>query len=231
MSVPAQIVVFTKEPLPGLAKTRLGKEIGHEAASSLARVLLEDVVCVAQAAALEARAELWIAHTPDHPTQPFLDELRTWAPEARLAPQGTGDLGQRLARGLASRGPRIALGSDTPDLDPTFLALTLAALEPSQVTLGPAPDGGYYLLGLGSGVDASHLEAGIEWSSQTTLGDTRARFEAAGVRVEIAPQREDVDDLPSLRRLAGRIARATPRVAPATRGWLRAHPVAAAEPR
>ena len=216
------VVVLTKVPEPGRVKTRLGKVIGMSAAAGLARALLVDVLRGA-AAAIGPGDGLRVVHDPDPPPLWFAELVAGAAPRATLVSQTAGDLGQRLAAALDHPGPRLALGSDLPDLPPATLAAGFAALEQAPLVLGPAEDGGYYLLGLGAGVPATPLTSGIRWSSAETRADTVAAFAAAGLGPAAALEaRRDVDDLPALRDLAQRL-QAQPAAAPATWAWLSEH--------
>lgn len=212
------VLVFCKEPAPGRAKTRLGRVIGHERVTGLAWALLEDTLRLAG----RVGVDLVVVHAPPEPSPALRDLVARVTPGASLEPQSSGDLGQRLHAGLSGRRsrPRVALGSDAPDLPPGRIEAAFAALESAQAVLGPAEDGGYYLIGLGAGVGSGFLAHGIRWSAPTTLHDTRAQAEAAGLRVGLLPSHRDVDDLPALRDLA---RRAGIENAPATFAWLERH--------
>ncbi|HBP23806.1 MAG TPA: hypothetical protein DEA08_39270, partial [Planctomycetes bacterium] len=141
---------------------------------------------------------------------------------AESLPQVAGDLGARMAAALAgSEGPRLALGSDSPDLPPAPLIEAMARLRPGSAWTAPAADGGYVALALGQGVESAPLRARIAWSSASAREDTERALAEAGVEVLApAPGWSDVDDAADLRALQERLRRAPASVARATRAWL-----------
>ena len=212
--------VLAKEPAPGRVKTRLARTHGDAQAASLAWALLEDTLGWAEAACREAGAELWVSIAPAAPGE----RLRGLAERhgARLRPQGEGTLGERLARALGPEGEtRVAVGMDAPDLDPGRVARVLGGLEGRRWTLGPAPDGGYYLVGLGAEVPAAPLAGEIRWSDPCTYADTVRAYAAWGAP-EALPEHADVDDAEDLAALRRRLRESG--AAPATSRWLAAHP-------
>jgi len=137
-----------------------------------------------------------------------LEEMRAWLPGTRLLAQCGPDLGARMAdafaRAFARGASRVALvGTDTPGVTRETAALALSALDAADVVVGPAEDGGYYLVALRAPPPA-HV-SGNEWSTPCVLDETRARAAAAGLAVrEIAPL-GDLDTLDDLRRAWPRI--------------------------
>jgi uncharacterized protein len=141
------------------------------------------------------------------------DELRTLVPsDVDVMPQPPGSLGERMAgvmRELFARGaPAVVLvGSDLPDLPPQAIAGALDALAsaPGALVLGPATDGGYYLLA------AAHVPdvfAGIEWGTDRVLAQTLDAARRRGLEVRLLPAAGDVDTPDDLRRVtAGRTSR------------------------
>jgi glycosyltransferase A (GT-A) superfamily protein (DUF2064 family) len=109
------------------------------------------------------------------------------------------------------------VGSDLPDLPPSIVRQAADALERpgDRVVLGPALDGGYYLVGL----KAPHrqLLTGIDWGTPAVLGQTLDRARTLGLPVELLPPWADVDDLTDLRRLARERSPGAAR----TRAWIR----------
>jgi glycosyltransferase A (GT-A) superfamily protein (DUF2064 family) len=181
---------------------------------------LSDTLGVAREAARLCDATLRVVHDPSHPSPVFLSLLG----DVIGTPQVDGDLGQRLAAGLGSdAAPRVALGSDAPDLPVEQVVAALSGLEPESARISPAPDGGYVLLALGAGVDAGCLREGIAWSSENTAAQTLAALETGGARLlPPLPGWPDVDELADLHALQRRL-RNNPQAAPATRAWLEEH--------
>jgi uncharacterized protein len=196
------LVVFAKHPRPGAVKTRLAASIGNEAAAGLYRALAEHVLEATAPAAGEY--ERLVFFEPGE----ALEEVRAWLPGTRLLAQSGPDLGARMAdafaRAFARGASRVALvGTDTPGVTRETAALALSALDAADVVLGPAEDGGYYLVALRR--PQPSLFAGIDWSTSRVLDETRARAAAAGLDVrELAPL-ADVDTLDDLRRAWPRI--------------------------
>jgi rSAM/selenodomain-associated transferase 1 len=219
------VLLFAKEPAPGRVKTRLGRGLGDALAADLAWALLSDSLAAACRGAEGAGASLQLVHSPDEPSRELRRFLAERAPGAVLVPQGHGDLGARLARGLGRvRGRRLALGMDAPDLPAERISEALERLSAAPAVLGPTPDGGYYALGLGPDVDAGLLAAGIRWSSEHTRADTAQVLRTAGHTAELLPPHGDVDELEDLLALAARLE-GDPTQAPACAAWLRSHPL------
>jgi len=219
------LLLLTKEPVLGRVKTRLAAEVGDYGARGAAWAFLEDSLRLASSAASRVAAKLVVLHAPDTSGDELSALVRSCAPAALTLPQGAGDLGARLLRAFESfDGPRVAIGSDSPDLPPERIAEAFEALEGSPAVLGPASDGGYYLIGLAPEVCPRFLEdAGISWSAPTTRSDTLAAMRRAGIDSRLLAERSDVDDIDALRDLARRLERAGPTTAPATRRWLAAN--------
>ena len=118
-------------------------------------------------------------------------------PNVRWAEQAGGDLGARMACVPA---PCLILGADSPHLPLSLLSAALAAVPLHDVVLGPAEDGGYFLIGLRAPQPA--LFDGIAWSTETVLAQTLARADALGLTVHQTPPWYDLDTPADLRRLA-----------------------------
>jgi rSAM/selenodomain-associated transferase 1 len=196
------LVVFVKRPAPGAVKTRLAATIGRAAAARLHRALAEHVLESTTPRAGEYE-RLVFFDPPD-----ALADMRAWLPGVRLLPQSSGDLGDRMAdafaRAFARGARRVAIvGTDTPDVSRETVTEALAALEASDVVIGPAEDGGYYLLALKT--PRRELFSGIAWSTPSVCAETQARAGAAGLSVcRLRPLR-DVDTLDDLRAAWGRV--------------------------
>jgi uncharacterized protein len=196
MSQPkTSIAVMAKAPVPGFAKTRLIPAIGAHAAAVLAERMTERTLLMALAADV-GPVTLWCA--PDITHASFRD-LAARLPIA-LKRQSEGDLGARMLAALAAEGgPALAIGSDCPALTPSHMRDAAQALGDADVVLIPAEDGGYVLIG--TRVPQAELFAGIAWSIDTVLAQTRARVTALGLRaIELLPL-WDVDGESDLARM------------------------------
>jgi rSAM/selenodomain-associated transferase 1 len=189
-----RICVFAKPPRPGQVKTRLASALGDQGAAELAGAFLRDTLALVQSLPW---AELVVATTGD------LGDLVPAGVEIWL--QGDGDLGRRLERvmrrALHDREQAVALGADTPGLPGRLLEQGRAALAAGHdAALGPAEDGGFYLLGLRRCPEG--LFQALPWSAAETLERTRGRLLARGLSVELIEPWFDVDREQDLARLA-----------------------------
>jgi rSAM/selenodomain-associated transferase 1 len=119
-------------------------------------------------------------------------------PECVVHPQIDGDLGQRMAASFSqafSRGARsvVVTGSDIPGLNSRLVRAAFNKLDTTPLVLGPAADGGYYLIGMHA--PNAFLFEGIAWSTDRVLAQTRALARAQGLAVETLPQLYDIDTI------------------------------------
>ncbi len=185
MTYRACIVVFGREPVPGRTKTRLASAIGNEAAASVQGILLRHTLDEMQRTGLPVVLSLAESPRPG------------WAPPGGVPTtiQPRGDLGVRMRtafdRNFAAGYEQVVLvGSDIPALGAGHITAALERLD-APVVLGPATDGGYYLVAQRApGVD---LFSGIPWSAATTLAETRGRLAAMGIRYRELEPLADVD--------------------------------------
>ena len=168
---PIPILLFAKFPLPGRVKTRVARTIGETDATRLASALLYD--SVTRFSAIEG-APLWLfgdTSTFD-PFRPIVGR------EISYRDQGEGSLGDRLRRAFADppegAAGVIAIGADAPHLDPAVLAEAAAVVRSGRAALGPAQDGGFYLIGVPCGAfDLGALFPETGWGEAEVLAHTR----------------------------------------------------------
>ncbi len=196
MSLSGQLIVFVKAPRPGGVKTRLAQSIGPAAACA-AYVRLVDTLLdrLAPLPGVELR------YSPDDAESEISHWLR---PGWRASPQGDGGLGERLARAFASTfhegATRAAvIGSDCPAIAPSDIEETWVALERVDVVLGPAEDGGYWLIGLRH--PQPQLFLNIEWSTSSVLRQTLDRSAASRLECHLLRPLADVDTVEDWHRL------------------------------
>jgi rSAM/selenodomain-associated transferase 1 len=205
----ATLVVFARAPVLGQVKTRLGRLIGDQAALALYRAFVDDTCLMS--AGLGARRVLAVAGEPDA----WLEKLAK-SQRMELKQQGEGDLGARMQQAMAeyaARGPVCIIGTDAPTLPRAHLHTALDALVEHEVVLGPADDGGYYLVGAQRSVP--ELFADVPWSTPGVLAATLRNL--AGRDVFTLPGWYDVDEAHDLDRLRAELAGLPVVVAPATR--------------
>lgn len=193
------LLVFVRAPRRGEVKTRLAAGIGDDAALEAYRRLAEHTLAAAAPLAGDG-VRLRVHHAPADAG----GEVRAWLGGApAYLPQAEGDLGARMeaAFGSAFRegAERVVIvGSDLPALSTALLRRAFAALDGSDAVVGPARDGGYYLLGLRRPIDG--LFGGIRWSTPQVLSATLGRLRAAGAEPVLLEELADVDtveDLPA----------------------------------
>ena len=193
------LAVFAKAPTPGRVKTRLALDIGARPAALLYRRMGRAVVRAT--AGSRYRTVVWF--TPPRARR----AVGSWLERLGVAAyrsQGAGDLGARLRRAFRRQfadGDRavVIIGTDCPELGRRDVARAFAALETHDVVLGPARDGGYYLVGLRSHRPA--LFRGIPWSTPNVMLVTRARVRAMGLRCALLRRLRDVDHATDARAL------------------------------
>jgi uncharacterized protein len=194
---------MVKVPVMGAVKTRLAADIGPVAAAWFYRHTVRAVV---GRLAHDRRWTTLLAVSPDG----ALGSRALPGGMARM-PQGRGDLGARMQRLLdlnALRrppGPVVIVGSDIPGITPSHIAVAFRRLRGADAILGPAEDGGYWLVGLRRSPRILRPFAGVRWSTAHALADTRANL--AGRPVAMAARLSDVDDAASWRRLSGKAGR------------------------
>jgi len=212
----AIVCIFVKPPEPGAVKTRLIPELGPERAAQLAEALLEDTVSMVRQLGW---AECIIAATA------FFERSYFQPDEVWL--QSEGDLGERLEKILRLALKRsavvLAIGADSPGIPPAYLQSARQALAAADAVLGPASDGGFYLLGL-KDCPVGVLD-GILWSHSSTLAKTAARLEQFGMKTVMVEPWFDVDSHEDLERLRRQLAN-DPAAAPRTASFLRHMPKA-----
>ncbi|WP_371135540.1 TIGR04282 family arsenosugar biosynthesis glycosyltransferase [Frigidibacter sp.] len=186
------LIVMVKEPRPGRVKTRLGRQIGMVPAAwwfrHQCRALLRQAV--------DPRWQVALAVSPDAEGR----ASRVWPAHIPRLPQGRGDLGARMGRLLQGAGPGapvMIVGADIPGLRRRHIADAFRKLAAADAVIGPAPDGGYWLIGLRH-VPPPGLFAGVRWSSADARADTLATMR--GLRVAMAETLADVDEAADLPR-------------------------------
>ncbi len=189
-----------RAPRPGSVKTRLAAELGVDAACDAYRQLLDRLLPGLRLADMAVE----LRHTPDDAAA----EVSPWAAASwELAAQGEGDLGARLERAVLQSGAAgfartLIIGTDCPDLTLADLREAREALSSNDLVLGPAEDGGYWLIGM----RRCHAELfrSIPWGTDQVLAVTLERARAAGLTVELLRTLADVDTAADWQRFLAR---------------------------
>lgn len=171
--------LFIRFPTAGVANTRLIPAVGAEGAAEVHRRLVNRTIATVRAAGLPL-----VLHITGATRQRFVD----WLGEIETVEQGEGDLGERLARVPA---PSILLGADIPDLTPDHLRAAVEALEDVPVVVGPAVDGGYYLLGFRAAMP--FLFDAMPWGTDSVFAETVRRLDAREVEHRLLDPLDDCD--------------------------------------
>jgi uncharacterized protein len=194
--------LFAKRPEPGRVKTRLAAETSPEWATQVADAFLRDTV--ARLAHSDARRVVVFAPAD---AGGFFTDLA----EGRftLTPQDEGDLGRRLGSFVGAElqrgaGAVVVVGTDSPTLPPALVEQAFRELDRADVVLGPATDGGYYLVGCARRLPP--VFEGVTWGGRRVLAETVARLTDPGWRLAVLPPWYDVDTLDDWQLLCGHLA-------------------------
>jgi rSAM/selenodomain-associated transferase 1 len=186
------LVIMVKEPRPGRVKTRLGRDIGITAAAWWFRHQTTRLI----RRLADPRWQIVLAVSPDRAGM----QSRVWTDCCQRQPQGRGDLGDRMARLLRSQrpGPVCVIGADIPGVTRRHIAAAYRELSRADMVIGPAPDGGYWLIGLQHPARVPlSLFDDVRWSSPHAMADTVASVPS--LRVAYTATLQDVDTLDDLR--------------------------------
>jgi uncharacterized protein len=193
-----QLGMFAKHWQPGEVKTRLAASIGDEAAAALHRCFVQTLLSRFQ----QVADRQILCFAPADSVEKFRQlDLGRWT----LEPQASGDLGSRIQKYFTAalstnNTPRaVLIGSDSPDLPQEYLEEAFDKLRGFRVVLGPATDGGYYLIGVSQTVPPIFDD--IPWSTPEVWTQTVSRLTAAKIPYHVLPEWYDVDDFTGLRRL------------------------------
>jgi uncharacterized protein len=183
-----RLIIMAKSPKAGRVKRRLAGEIGATKATQFARI------CLSHTLLKLSRDQRWrtiLAVAPDGETRSA--SWPRFAASIERLPQGRGDLGTRMQR-LFQRlppGPAIIVGGDIPGLSVREIAKAFQRLRGADAVLGPAPDGGYWLVGLRRSPRLLTPFRGVRWSSPHALADTLANLQ--GRKLATVATLSDVD--------------------------------------
>jgi len=192
------LMIFTRLPAAGRTKTRLIPALGAEGAAELQRQMTLHTVQCARRAARDGGLDMEIHHAGGQ-----AEDFRRWlGPDLNYQCQMEGDLGRRMAQAFATafqagRPAAVLIGCDCPQLDENLLGRAFQALTERQLVLGPALDGGYYLIGLGQ--DCPELFQGVAWGTDRVRAETLRIADGKGLTVKLMEPLSDVDrpeDLP-----------------------------------
>lgn len=187
-----KLILFTRYPVPGKAKTRLIPELGKEKAAKLQEIMTGHTLINARCcgAAFDTSIEIRFCGSGKR-------NMRRWLGNGpKYIPQGKGDLGQRIERAFRDAFETgfdhvMIIGCDCPQLDVECLSHAIEALKENDMIIGPALDGGYYLIGLRK--PAPQLFVEIDWGTEYVFEQTIKIAETEGLKIAQLKQLSDVD--------------------------------------
>lgn len=200
MAKSAAIGIMCKAPLPGRAKTRLAATIGGDDAARLSSCFLRDIAATVESLPKPLACQGYAVYAPAGGEPRLRDVL---PPSFALLLQVDAEFGNVLhgaVEALLAAGHDcvVLINGDGPTLPPRFLVQAVESLRRlgDRMVLGPASDGGYYLIGL----KRAHrrLFEGIPWGTDAVAALTRARAAEIALDVELLPEWYDVDDAETL---------------------------------
>lgn len=187
-----KLIVFTRYPEPGKTKTRLIPVLGKAGAANLHRLMAQRTI--ARALSLQKSRQLSVEI---HHTGGSQQQMEDWlGTDLIYQNQIDGDLGARMAAAFQnsfdSGVDKVAIiGTDCPDLKAEILAQAFDELSDRDLVLGPAKDGGYYLIGLRRSIP--ELFDGINWGTSEVFASTRAIAQNLGLNIAVLPILADID--------------------------------------
>ena len=193
------LVIMAKQGHAGRVKSRLANCLGVVAATNFYRTASRAVI------ARLSNTRRWQTVLAVAPDTAVCD--RAWPGNLPRLAQGGGDLGARMQRAMDAMppGPVVLIGTDIPAIRRRHIAEAFAALGDNDAVFGPAPDGGYWLVGLATGARKCRPFGNVRWSGRFALQDTRDNLLAK--RVGLISPLNDIDSADDLAAEAGRHAR------------------------
>jgi uncharacterized protein len=193
------IIIFAKYPRKGKVKTRLAKTIGDDIAMEIYKLCAEHTFTECQKLSKTGTLTyLFYSHKRDKA------EIKNWTKSKFvLIPQEGQDLGERIYNAFDKvfkdgHSKVIIIGTDLPDISSEIIYSTLKYLDNFHAVIGPADDGGYYLLGLKS-LKEEFFE-GIEWSTDSVFKETINKLKTNKVKTKTLPVLSDIDTVEDLKK-------------------------------
>ncbi len=191
-----RLLIFAKFPKKGRVKTRLGLKVGEETAVELYRRFAVDTLALARKAGY---APSIFFHPPE-----AREAMIAWLGGGfAYEPQEGNSLGDRMyaafRRAFRDCRRAVLMGTDTPDLPPGVVEEAFRSLKTSDAVIGPAFDGGYYLIGLSSDSLLPDLFGGLPWGSSRVFDLTSRILEEHGLTFSLLPRWRDIDEYDDLK--------------------------------
>jgi len=193
------LLFFVKYPEKGKVKSRLADSIGDDLAVSVYKNIVDQMLSTLK----ERTFPLYICFFPKNAQKP----IRNWlGREYRYMPQHGKDLGERMRNGFFdgfSMGHKrvVLIGSDIPDLSINYIEEAFKSLKEVDAVIGPAFDGGYYLIGFNQSTFSPQVFEGIAWGTETVFDETVKKLKRFRRTVHTLPYQRDIDTAEDLKRL------------------------------
>ncbi|MCD6051018.1 MAG: PGL/p-HBAD biosynthesis glycosyltransferase [Verrucomicrobia bacterium] len=183
-----KLLILLKAPRRGLVKTRLASELDEDSALAIYQELLDIVI-----SRMESLQDVELHYSPADADAQVASFLK---PGWKAYPQTEGDLGVRIQNAFAQAFQRggqrvVMIGADCPEVCASDISDAWSALTTRDLALGPATDGGYWLIGLSK--PQPHLFTEIRWSTDTVLTKTLALAQTSGLTHHLLRPLSDVD--------------------------------------
>lgn len=179
------LVIFVKAPAMGRVKTRLARDIGQFKAWRFYRKVVTGLIKRVG----NGKWNTVLCVSPDDYKGSFFDRRYP------IIPQGGGNLGQRMQRvfDMAGSGPLVLIGGDIPSIEKRHIENAFDALKDSDIILGPATDGGYWMVGQRRRTRRISPFFGVRWSTEHALSDTVGNIDPIN-KISITDMLSDVDE-------------------------------------
>jgi uncharacterized protein len=211
------VLVFARAPVRGRIKTRLAPEVGDDRITVLYKCFVLDILNMLRGTG----HQVWICYDPPE-AGPV---MRSWLGDHfGYQPQRGKDLGEKMADAFAAAfasgiTKALVVGTDIPDLPAAVIDQGFKSLTEHEAVIGPAIDGGYYLIGFRADSFRPAIFENIPWSTPAVCSSTLDRLAASRSRVYLLPPWRDIDHYSDLCALADLLARGETS-APATAAFL-----------
>ncbi len=190
-----RLIVFSKPPVPGLVKTRMVPPLTYSEAALLYDSFVKETIRLIEK--IKGVEKILCSYVQKLSTGPLINN--NWTIQAQ---QGD-DFGERLLTAvrmnIGSSNPVLLIGTDSPTIPSYFINSALKALKKHKIVIGPAIDGGFYLLGLQNYY--SHIFDNVVWSSRHTLNGILRNIENIGIDPFFIPKWYDIDNIDDLKLL------------------------------
>lgn len=190
--------IMMKYPEPGRVKTRLAKDIGQDKAAFICRQMTERVI--RRTIPIAGEYGRFIFYDPPERVQDF----KLWFPNEKLITQKGSDVGARMGNAirymLENRAEKTVItGTDIPDINRIIIAQAFEILSHKDIVIGPAHDGGYYLIGMKTPIP--ELFQGITWSAGNVFSETVNIIKLLNKSYGTVPVLSDIDTIEDLRHI------------------------------